>query len=49
MYLNDNRQFAAKLVGTDPKTDVAVIKINATGLPTLPIGDSSRCKSATWF
>ncbi len=30
------------MVGTDPKTDVAVVKINATGLPTLPIGDSSK-------
>jgi serine protease Do len=42
VYLSDNREFAAKLIGTDPKTDVAVIKINASGLPTLPIGDSSR-------
>jgi serine protease Do len=42
VYLSDNRQFAAKLIGTDPKTDIAVIKINATGLPTLPIGDSSK-------
>lgn len=42
VYLSDNRQFAAKLVGTDPKTDVAVIKIQASGLPTLPIGDSSK-------
>ena len=42
VYLSDNRQFAAKLIGTDPKTDVAVIKINATGLSTLPIGDSSK-------
>ena len=42
VYLSDNRQFQAKLIGTDPKTDVAVIKINATGLPTLPIGDSSK-------
>ena len=42
VFLNDNRQLSAKLVGTDPKTDVAVIKINATGLPTLPIGDSSK-------
>jgi serine protease Do len=42
VFLSDNRQFAAKLIGTDPKTDVAVIKINATGLPTLPIGDSSK-------
>lgn len=42
VYLSDNRQFAAKLIGTDPKTDVAVIKIQASGLPTLPIGDSSK-------
>lgn len=42
VYLSDNRQFPAKLIGTDPKTDVAVIKIGATGLPTLPIGDSSK-------
>jgi serine protease Do len=42
VYLSDNRQFAAKLVGTDPKTDVAVIKIQASSLPTLPIGDSSK-------
>lgn len=42
VFLSDNRQFAAKLIGTDPKTDVAVIKINATGLSALPIGDSSK-------
>ena len=42
VYLSDNREFAGKVVGTDPKTDVAVLKINATGLPTLPIGDSSK-------
>jgi serine protease Do len=42
VFLSDNREFAGKVVGTDPKTDVAVVKINATGLPTLPIGDSSR-------
>jgi len=42
VYLSDNRQFTAKLVGTDPKTDVAVVKINATNLPTLQIGDSSK-------
>jgi serine protease Do len=42
VQLSDKREFTAKLVGTDPKTDIAVLKINATGLPTLPIGDSSR-------
>src|ERR1700756_5533776 len=41
VQLSDRREFQAKLVGTDPKTDVAVLKINASGLPTLPLGDSS--------
>jgi len=34
--LNDNRKFTAKVIGADPPSDVAVIKINAAGLPTLP-------------
>src|ERR1700677_4719766 len=40
--LSDKREFKAKLIGTDAKTDVAILKIDATGLPTLSIGDSSR-------
>jgi serine protease Do len=40
--LSDKRQFTAKLVGTDPKSDIAVLKIDATGLPTLPLGDSTK-------
>ncbi len=40
--LNDKRTFTAKLVGTDPLTDVAVLKINASNLPTLTFGDSSK-------
>jgi serine protease Do len=40
--LADKREFAAKVIGTDPKTDVAVLKINATALPTLTLGDSSK-------
>src|ERR1700722_13757944 len=40
--LSDKREFKAKLIGTDPKTDVAVLKIEASGLPTLGIGDSSK-------
>jgi Do/DeqQ family serine protease len=40
--LNDNRKLIAKVIGADPPSDVAVIKINATGLPTLPFGDSDR-------
>jgi serine protease Do len=42
VQLSDKREFTAKLVGTDPRTDIAVLKINASGLPTLPIGDSSK-------
>src|SRR6202030_3003492 len=41
VQLSDKREFQAKLIGTDPKTDVAVLKINASGLPTLPLGDST--------
>jgi len=41
VYLNDKREFKATLVGTDPKTDVAVLKIEAKDLPTLPLGNSS--------
>jgi len=40
--LSDKREFQAKIVGTDAKTDIAVLKINATDLPSLPIGDSSK-------
>src|ERR1700685_621666 len=42
VYLNDKREFQAKLIGTDPKTDIAVLKIDASNLPTLPLGDSNQ-------
>ena len=42
--LNDGRQFAAELVGTDPETDVAVIRINATGLVGLPAANSDEAR-----
>jgi serine protease Do len=42
VLLNDKREFAGKIVGTDPKTDLAVVKINATGLPNIPWGDSDK-------
>lgn len=40
--LPDKRTFKAKVIGTDPKTDVAVIKIDASNLPALPWGDASQ-------
>ncbi|HKQ87995.1 MAG TPA: DegQ family serine endoprotease [Candidatus Acidoferrales bacterium] len=39
--LADKREFTAKVVGTDANTDIAVLKINATDLPTMKLGDSS--------
>ena len=40
--LTDKRTFDAKVVGTDPASDLAVLKVDAQGLHTLPIGDSNR-------
>lgn len=40
--LADKRQFAAKVVGTDPKSDIAVLKIDATNLPCITVGNSSK-------
>jgi len=44
VFLADKREFAGKVVGSDPKTDVAVVKIDATNLPTIPWGDSGELK-----
>jgi serine protease Do len=41
----DKREFKGKIVGTDPRTDLAVIKINATDLPAAKIGESSKLKA----
>jgi serine protease Do len=42
--LSDKRQLKAKIVGTDPRTDIAVLKIPATGLSTVTLGDSAKAK-----
>jgi serine protease Do len=42
VVLNDGRQFKAKVIGTDPQTDVALIKVNAENLPALTMTDSSK-------
>lgn len=42
VLLNDRREFVGKVVGTDPKTDIAVVKINASDLPSIPWGDSDK-------
>ena len=46
--LNDNRKYEAKLIGTDPSTDLAVIKIDETNLPFIPYGDSEEIKIGQW-
>jgi serine protease Do len=44
VILSDRREFRAKIVGTDPQTDIAVLKIDASALPHLPMSDSSRVR-----
>jgi len=46
--LNDHRTYKAKVVGTDPETDVAVIKIAGDHLPVLPLGDSDQLRVGDW-
>lgn len=46
--LTDKREFKAKIVGSDKRTDVAVVKIDAKGLPAVKIGDVNRLKVGEW-
>ncbi|MDR3652784.1 MAG: Do family serine endopeptidase [Paludibacter sp.] len=46
--LNDNRTFKAKVIGTDPNTDIALIKINADNLPIIAFGNSDSLKVGEW-
>ena len=46
--LNDNREYSARIIGTDPNTDLALIKVNGKNLPTLPVGDSDNLKVGEW-
>jgi serine protease Do len=46
--LPDRRQYTAELVGADPRTDLAVLKINASDLPTLELGDSDALNVGQW-
>ncbi len=46
--LTDRREFQAKVLGEDPKTDVAVIKIDAKGLPTVPLGSTRDLRPGEW-
>jgi serine protease Do len=46
--LTDKREFKARIVGSDRRTDVAVVKIEATGLPSVKLGDASRVRVGEW-
>ena len=46
--LTDKREFKAKIVGSDKRSDVAVVKIDATGLPAVKVGDVNRLKVGEW-
>jgi serine protease Do len=46
--LTDKREFKARVIGADQRTDVALVKIEASGLPSVKIGDSQRLKVGEW-
>jgi Do/DeqQ family serine protease len=46
--LGDKRELRAAVIGVDPSTDLALLKVDATNLPTIPWGDSSKLKVAEW-
>ena len=45
---NDNREWEATVIGSDPATDIALIKIDAKGLSPIPIGDSEKLRVGEW-
>ena len=46
--LPDGRSFSGKVLGSDPVTDVAVVKVVASGLPVAPLGDSAKVRPGEW-
>jgi serine protease Do len=46
--LTDKREFTARVVGVDKRTDVALLKIDATGLPVVHVGDANKVKVGAW-
>lgn len=46
--LNDHREFAAQVIGTDPGSDLALLKIEANNLPVVKLGDSAKLKVGEW-
>jgi serine protease Do len=48
VILHNEKTYSAKVIGTDPKTDLALIKIDAKGLPTVRLGDSDKLQVGEW-
>ena len=48
VQLTDDRVFSAKVVGSDPMTDLALVRIDASSLPALPLGDSASVEVGDW-
>ena len=46
--LTDKREFKGKVIGTDRRTDVALVKIEATGLPSVKVGDANKLRVGEW-
>ena len=46
--LNDNREFKGRMIGTDPNSDLALVKIEGADFPTIPVGDSDALKVGEW-
>ena len=46
--LTDKREFKAKVIGADRRTDIALIKIDATGLPAVKVGDPNKLRVGEW-
>jgi serine protease Do len=48
VILNDNSKYSATVIGADPSTDIAILKINATGLKAIPLGNSDDIRIGEW-
>lgn len=48
VVLTDNREFSAKVIGTDPSSDLALIKVNSNDLPAITISDSEKLRIGEW-
>jgi len=46
--LNDGREFKGRIIGTDPSTDLALVKVEGENLPAIPVGDSDQLKIGEW-